>query len=601
MRSRRSCQSARVAATSVRASSIFAARSSGGRARVVVGAPQRCHGRSGEQRAERVAEGELVGDRQLDVDPLDAVGVIAETGERNDDVLVDLERVRVARDRRGARAVEPEFLPRVGGNSDEAFGAAGVGDADHFRGGFGDGVIRLADDVPEQHHLRPAVALRLGRVADGLHIPLVQMLEAGKHRAAGPCVEEGLDLDDRRRRVAHRAEKFEAHGSRRRRHPMQHEAGAGDHAVAAFLLDAGQAGQELVGDVLAEARLPKRRPGNRQRLAPLDGRAVGCVENELEGRACRIVDLAEVMVDARDLEPAGVGRHHAPRQQVVERGAPQHRFLAAGVHRDVAADARRVGGGRIDGEHETCRLRGFHHPARDDARAAVDRRNRLRAARGRHALDRRQARELFGVDHRALARQRYRASGVTGATAARDDGEAELDAILDQPPDLVLGIGMEYDERILDAPVGGVGDVRDAREAVEGDVVAACMAAQHAQRPLAQRNGPHERRFEAVDGSARRRDELRDPRIEQGVGVGLPPLVDLREPVPHRLDEEAAAFRIVDEVVLQIRIAVDDPDVTQHLEQHPRRAPGPPLAAQPFEDRPHVRAEQPDHDLAIGE
>ena len=138
------------------------------------------------------------------------------------------------------------------------------------------------------------------------------------------------------------------------------------------------------------------------------------------------------MVDARDLEPPRVGRHHPPREQVVERGAPQHRFLAAGVHRDVAADARRVGGCRIDGEHETCRLRGFHHAARDDARAAVDRRHRLRAARDRDALDRRQARELFGVDHRALARQRYRAAGVTGAAAARDDGEAELDAILDQ-------------------------------------------------------------------------------------------------------------------------------------------------------------------------
>ena len=83
--------------------------------------------------------------------------------------------------------------------------------------------------------------------------------------------------------------------------------------------------------------------------------------------------------------------------------------------------------------------------------------------------------------------------------------------------------------------------------------------------------------------------------------VGLPPLVDLGEPVPHRLDEQAAALRIVEEVVLQIRIAVDDPDVAQHLEQHPRRAPGPPLAAKPLEDRPHVRAEQPDHDLAIGE
>ena len=48
-------------------------------------------------------------------------------------------------------------------------------------------------------------------------------------------------------------------------------------------------------------------------------------------------------------------------------------------------------------------------------------------------------------------------------------------------------------------------------------------------------------------------------------------------------------------------IAVDDPDVAQHLEEHPRRAPGAPLAAQLVQHRPQVRAEQPDDDLAVGE
>ena len=45
----------------------------------------------------------------------------------------------------------------------------------------------VADDVAEQHHLRPAVALRLGRVADRLHVALVEMLEPREHaRAAAP-------------------------------------------------------------------------------------------------------------------------------------------------------------------------------------------------------------------------------------------------------------------------------------------------------------------------------------------------------------------------------------------------------------------------------
>ena len=66
----------------------------------------------------------------------------------------------------------------------------------------------------------------------------------------------------------------------------------------------------------------------------------------------RVVDLAEVVIEARDLEPVAVGVDHAPPREVVERGAPQHRLLAAGVHRDVAADARGVGRRRVDREHE---------------------------------------------------------------------------------------------------------------------------------------------------------------------------------------------------------------------------------------------------------
>ena len=69
----------------------------------------------------------------------------------------------------------------------------------------------------------------------------------------------------------------------------------------------------------------------------------------------------------------------------------------------------------------------------------------------------------------------------------------------------------------------------------------------------------------------------------------------------HGLDQQALALGILEEVVLQVRIAVDDPDVAQHLEQHARGATGAPLAAQLGEELPHVVAQQADHDLAIRE
>ena len=129
---------------------------------------------------QRVAQRELVGDRQLDVDAVDAVAVVAHARQRNHHVLVDLEGVGVARDRRGAGAVEPELLARLGADGDEALAAARVGDLHHFRGRAHHRALVGADDVADQHHLRPAVALGFRRVADGPDVALVEVFEAGE-------------------------------------------------------------------------------------------------------------------------------------------------------------------------------------------------------------------------------------------------------------------------------------------------------------------------------------------------------------------------------------------------------------------------------------
>ncbi len=137
------------------------------RTHLVVRTPQVQRVGAREERRERVGELQLVADRQLDVDPLDAVGVVAQARQRNHDVLVDLERVGVLRDRGGPRAVEPELPAALGRHRDEALGAPGGRHAHDLARGAGHRVVGLADDVADQHHLRPAVALGLGRVADG--------------------------------------------------------------------------------------------------------------------------------------------------------------------------------------------------------------------------------------------------------------------------------------------------------------------------------------------------------------------------------------------------------------------------------------------------
>ena len=131
------------------------------------------------------------------------------------------------------------------------------------------------------------------------------MLEAGEQRMR-MRIEIVLDLDDRGHRVAHLAEKFQAHGADAAACCVQDEARRGDDAVAAFLLDAGQAGQELVGDILAQPGLAETRAGNFENLRFAFGRpAVARVALDGKPRDRHIVDLAEVVIEALDVHPFG--------------------------------------------------------------------------------------------------------------------------------------------------------------------------------------------------------------------------------------------------------------------------------------------------------
>ena len=63
--------------------------------------------------------------------------------------------------------------------------------------------------------------------------------------------QEIADFDNGRRSGGDCTEKLHTHGARVFRHFMQHEGDAGDDAVRAFFLHAGQAAQEFVGNVFA--------------------------------------------------------------------------------------------------------------------------------------------------------------------------------------------------------------------------------------------------------------------------------------------------------------------------------------------------------------
>ena len=413
-------------------------------------APRRCPARHAcaQLRARRrtassaSASASLLRDRQLDVDALDAVGVVAEARQRDHHVLVDLERVGVPGDGRGARAVEPELAcaprptPRRSPRRRARWRCA--------RPPRRPAPPRLR----RRRRCRRAAPSSAGRGAWPWwrSRPPSRSARRGARgpraaRAAPPCfgrrVEVVLDLDDGRRGIAHLAEELEAHRADRRRHPVQDEARRGDDAVAAFLLHAGQAGEELVGDVLAETGLAKRRARDRQRLA---ARAASCRRRRSTRTRSvadrRVVDLAQVVVEAR--RPRATRRPASP-------SATTARLSSAVPHSTAFLPPAFMA--TLPPMHEASAEVGSTANTSPAASAAsitrrvttpaprVDRRRRRCARPGSTTRSTaRQALELLGVDHRRARVERDRAAGVAGAAAARDDGEAELDAALAPAP-----------------------------------------------------------------------------------------------------------------------------------------------------------------------
>ncbi len=148
--------------------------------------------------------------------------------------------------------------------------------------------------------------------------------------------------------------------------------------------------------------------------------------------------------------------------------------------------------------------------------------------------------------------------------------------------------------------------MRDAREAVELDIVLARMAAQYAQDAFAQL----QRVFEFGSKLIHRRVG----KIEQALHL----LIELLFGVACIFGSHAARFNggqamaqgadqgftplaVGEQVVFQIRVAHEHPDIAEHFVQHLRRASGAALFAQGVDDVPCFAAQDAQHDLAIGE
>ena len=384
-------------------------------------------------------------------------------------------------------------------------------------------------------------------------------------------------------------------------HAVQDPTCAGDQTITAFFLNAWQTGQEFVGDVFAQAFFAEHRTGNVQAFLTDQGGAVGLEIFQLKAGHFHIMDLAQVVVQARHFQPLCVGRDHAPAGQVVEGSAPQHGFFTASIHGNVAANATGFSRRGVNRKDPASVLCGISHTLRDHAHFGPNGGHFFVETRQLQHLNARQGFEFFSVDDRTVPSERHSAAGVASTTPTRNDGQAQGKATFDQIGHLGLCVGGKHHEGIFDAPVGGVSHVTDTRQGIEFDVVFGGQFAQGFLRFATQCRHGREGLIKAGHRLFGQHQQLAHQAIAQSIGIWRAALLHLAQAVLQSLDQQFAAVGVVEQVILQIGVALNHPNVTQDLVQHAGRTARAALIAKLVQKIPGTGAQQTNHNFSVRE
>jgi len=112
--------------------------------------------------------------------------------------------------------------------------------------------------------------------------------------------------------------------------------------------------------------------------------------------------------------------------------------------------------------------------------------------------------------------------------------------------------------------------VGNARKAVEFDVVGCRVFFQLARRFFAQGRQSVKAGGKLGNGLACRFQQLPDQGVTLKVVLRGAAALDFAQAVVEGVDQQAAAARVVQQIVLQVGVALHHPDVTQHFVQHAR-------------------------------
>nr|UOZ96921.1 hypothetical protein NCPCFENI_00826 [Cupriavidus sp.] len=303
------------------------------------------------------------------------------------------------------------------------------------------------------------------------------------------------------------------------------------------------------------------------------------------------MDLAHVVADAGHLNPVAIRVDHAPACEVIDGGAPEHGLFPARIHGDVASHTGGICRGGVHGKDQARRVCGIRHPARDHAGSGINGCHRLRYPRQLRGRDRPEGLELFGINHYRLRCQGDGATGVAGASTPRNDGQAQSDTGLYDRGHFGLRVRRKHHAGVLHPPVGGIGDMRDTRQAIELDVLRVGDPGQGFFDLLAQDCHLGKRGIKPDHGLLCQAKQFSHTpvtgtavvlgcRYRPALTTAVTAFLDLCKPMAQGLNQLQPSTGIFQKIVLQVGVTGHHPDVSNNLVEHARRTASFTLLAQ---------------------
>ena len=240
-----------------------------------------------------------------------------------------------------------------------------------------------------------------------------------------------------------------------------------------------------------------------------------------------------------------VWRDHAPAGQVVQRRAPQHRFFAACIHGDIAADAGGFSRCGVYSKYKTSLLSGIGDPLGDHASFGGNRGKGMLQARQLQHFHFAKSLQFFSVDDRTFPTERNGATGVAGATTARHDGQTQINAGFDQLGHFGFGVRRQHHKRVFHPPIGGIGDMRHTAHGIKADIVVIGAFAQSFMGFPAQKTDLIKALGKGFDTQASRIQQLHHHTVAFAFMGGIAALVDLTQAVLQSLHQLLPSLGVV--------------------------------------------------------